>query len=569
MRKLIGIAVTVMLIVSLALSVSAANSATAVTATAAVGTDEGCDVTLVVTIHLDTPAEALTFPVPANAASITLNGSRVGATQTNEARLVDLTKITGGMAGEFTFTITYRLKDVVDTNEEGFLQLQVPLLSGFVYPVQKLDFSVTLPGAVNAKPAFSSGYHQANIEQDLVSTVRDSMISGSSKKALNDRETLVMTLDVTDEMFPQRVIELHDFDLMYAFMGISAALALLYWFLFLRCAPPRRVSVSAPTEGFTAGQLGTILNMQGADLTMMVLSWAQLGYIMIKLDRKDRVILYKRMEMGSERSQFEQRCYKTLFGKRTQLDTTGAYYALQCKKVQLMPPNNFTLINPKSGSPLLFRGLTALIGLFGGVCLGMVLGLESAVMGFIIFLMALFGALSSWMIQPWADDLFLLRKRKLLFALLLCALWILLSAIADMLNLGIWVVVAQLIAGLMTSFGGRRTEAGRLAMAEALGLRRYLTRIPRAQLQHICKLNPEYFHSLVPHALALGVDKRFAKRFSRDIQPPCPWLLAENTERLTAAQWSKLLRRVVRSMDARRRQLVLERFFELFHGLKR
>ena len=99
------------------------------------------------------------------------------------------------------------------------------------------------------------------------------------------------------------------------------------------------------------------------------------------------------------------------------------------------------------------------------------------------------------MIQPWADDLFLLRKRKLLLSLLMCGLWILMSALAQMLSLGIWIVLAQLVAGLMTSFGGRRTEAGRLAMAETFGLRRYLARIPRAQLQHICKLNPEYFHS--------------------------------------------------------------------------
>ena len=30
-----------------------------------------------------------------------------------------------------------------------------------------MEFTVTLPGEITAKPAFSSGYHQANIEKDI------------------------------------------------------------------------------------------------------------------------------------------------------------------------------------------------------------------------------------------------------------------------------------------------------------------------------------------------------------------------------------------------------------------
>ena len=37
------------------------------------------------------------------------------------------------------------------------MQLQLPLLSGFGYSVDVLEFSVTLPGNVEALPTFSSG----------------------------------------------------------------------------------------------------------------------------------------------------------------------------------------------------------------------------------------------------------------------------------------------------------------------------------------------------------------------------------------------------------------------------
>lgn len=569
MRRVFLLITTIILLLAMAVSASAITAATSVSVNATVSPSESCDVVLTASVHLDEPVSGLTFPIPADATNITLNGSRIGASQTEEARHVNLSRVIGEMAGDFTFIITYRLKDVVAYNDIDILELQLPLLAGFAYPVQELDFSVTMPGDISAKPAFSSGYHHANIEQDLTSSVKSNTITGSSRKDLKDRETLSMTLTVTEEMFPQKRIQLEDYDILYILMGVCAGLALLYWIFFLRCAPPRRVYVTAPPEGFTAGQLGTILSMQGANLTYMVLSWAQLGYLTIHIGRKERILLVKRMEMGNERSNFEQRCFNSLFARRTQVDTAGTHYAYQFRKVEILSPAGFGLINPKSGSPYLFRGLAALIGLFGGAILGMVLGMESSVQWFFIVIMALFGVLSSWFIHPWADDLSLHGKKRLLLALLLCLCWVGLSLLAEMLNMGLWIIFGQLLVGLMTAFGRRRTEAGKQAMAETLGLRRYLSSIPRVQLQYISKLNPDYFHTMAPYALALGVDRAFAKRFRKDIVPHCPYLITGTDERLTAAQWRKRLRRIVRSMDARRRQIPMERMIEIVSGFRK
>jgi len=569
MRKLICTLMLLVLILAMAVNASAITAATNVSVNATVSPNESCDVVLTASIHLDEPVDNLTFPVPADATGITLNGARVGATKTAEARHVSLSRVIGQMSGDFTFIITYRLKDVVAYNDIDILELQLPLLAGFAYPVEELDFSVTLPMAVTDKPAFSSGYHHANIERDLTASVKDTTITGSSRKSMKDRETLSMTLTVSEDIFPQHRIQLESYDLLYILMGVSAGLALLYWVFFLRCAPPRFVYVTTPPEGFTAGQLGTILSMQGANLTFMVLSWAQLGYLTIHTGRKGRVILHKRMEMGNERSDFEQRCFKSLFGKRTQVDTSGVHYAYQFRKVEVLSPAGFGLINPKSGSPYLFRAFISLIGLFGGIILGMILGLESSVQWLFIVIMSLFGLLSSWFIHPWADDLYLRGNKRLLLALLLCLSWVGLSLLADMLNMGLWIIFAQLLAGLMTAFGRRRTEAGKQAMAETLGLRRYLRSISRVQLQYISKLNPDYFHSLLPFALVLGVDRAFAKRFRKDIIPHCPYLITGTDERMTASQWAKYMRRVVRSMDARRRQIPMERLFEIVSGLQK
>ena len=569
MRRICALIFAISLILTLALGVSAASNATHVNAVASVNPNESCNVTLTVTVHLDQPIEKLTFPVPKEATAVTLNGSRVLTGISDGAKQVSLSRIAGKMAGDFTFTITYRLSDVVSTNEEGFLQLQIPLLAGFAYPVKDLDFTVTLPGEISAKPAFSSGYHQSNIEQYLTFRTEGSSVSGSSVKELKDRETLTMTLSVTEQMFPQSVIVLQDYSLIHTLMIVSAALALLYWLLFLRCGFPRFPISAAPADGYTAGQVASITRLQGADLTMMVFTWAQLGYVLMKMDKRGHVTLYKRMDMGNERSSFEQKCFKLLFGKRNQVDTSGYHYAAQYEKIEKLSPNIHPLVHPKTGSILLFRALASCLGLLGGICLGMALGAEAAARGFIIFLMALLGAFSSWHIQLWANDLFRLGKFRLTVALLLCAVWILLMCLVQQFPILIWVVVAQLMFGLMAAFGGRRTEAGRQVRNQTFGLYRYMRSLKQKDLIYICRQNPDYFHTLAPYALAMGVDRVFAKRFGNLKLPECPYLITGMDSGLTATQWRKRMRAAAYAMDLRRRQMPVEKLMGIIQALRK
>ena len=50
--------------------------------------------------------------------------------------------------------ITYHLNDVVAFNDDGLLVMQVPLLSGFNYPVAKLEASVLLPKTPSVAASF-------------------------------------------------------------------------------------------------------------------------------------------------------------------------------------------------------------------------------------------------------------------------------------------------------------------------------------------------------------------------------------------------------------------------------
>ncbi len=566
MRRIWTAVLAVLLLVSLCVPVFAQTGAKQVNAQATVAADESCTVSLSVTFRLEEAVQDLTFPLPTDARSIMLNGSRVGSTVSDAARHVDLSRIVGSMAGEFSVTITYQLPDVIESGAPGGTpQLRLPLLSGFAYPVEKLSFTVALPGDITAKPAFSSGYHQANIEQDLLFSYRGNTVTGSSLKELKDHETLVMTLPVTEELFPQTVIQLHNLEPYYLAMGVCAVLALLYWLIFLRAVPPRFFTTPVPPEGYSAGQLGTLIRLQGTDLIAMIFSWAQLGYLTIQHQR-GRVLLHKRMEMGNERSVFEQKCFQQLFTRAT-VDTSGIRFAMLCQKLSAKAANLQELMHPRSGSKQVFRLLMALVGLFDGICLGLNLAAEAAVQWLPAALLAAacFGA--AWQIQLWSEDLFSRRKSKLLLSLLLAVCWLLLSVWAGTWQTDAWLLVGLLLSGLMATFGGRRTEAGRQLMGDALGFRMYLATIPRTQLHHIRQQNPDYFHSVAPYAMALGCDKAFASRFGRDLLPPCPYITGVPQKPMTATEWCKLLRSTARSMESRLRQQPIEKLNAVIRAL--
>ena len=567
MRKFLLGLVLVVLLVSLTAAVHAATSASEISIYATVSTDGSAQVTATAALHLEQVTEDLSFPVPKNATGITLNGSRARVSSGSDAKLVDLSKLVGKVTGDFSVNISYTLNNVIETTETQALQLQLPLLSGFGYPIQSLRFSVTLPGENTAKPAFVSGYHQASIEQSLSFAASGNTISGYSLTTLKDHETLTVTLPVTEQMFPQTTVELPSTDTDDIAMIVLAVLAFAYWLLFLRCAPPRYSTDPDPVEGYSAGCMGSILCLQGIDMTMLVFSWAQLGYLLIQQERSGRVILHKRMDMGNERPGYERRLFQSLFAKRSAVDTSTLYYAQLCRKAAgnygCLPP----LVRRRSGNRNIFRVLASLIGAAGGVSLGLALSTGAALQGLLVVLLAIAGGIGSWFIQYWAEDLFLFGKQKLSLSLIICAGWLLLGLIGGEIGVAAICIGAQLLAGLMYAFGGRRTELGKQYMSQVLGLRRYMRKISHGELQRITASNPDYFFTLAPYALALGAEKAFAARFGSDRMGACPYLTTGMDGHMTATEWSRLMHATALAMNKRAQQLPLERLSSFIRSL--
>ncbi len=554
MRRIL---IAILCCVMLATSVSAAGI-TSLKSENVAASDGSCDVTLTVALQMDGPVSQLVFPVPGNARNVTVNGSATRSSRSGDVRNVDITKFVAG-AGSYTMVIRYSLPDAVTEDESENLIFTLPLLSGFAYPVEAMDFIVTLPATAERKPTFTSTYYQEAADTVMDVSVTDNVIVGSFRVRLQDHESLTMILPVTENIFPQSVAKKWSMDTIDLVMIAVALLAIVYYLVSMRFRLPRKVRRATPPEGISAGEVGCHLTGQGVDLTLMVVSWAQMGYLLIQPDDNGRVLLHKRMDMGNERNEFENRYFRSLFGRRKTVDATGYHYARLWDKASKTVLGAKNTYRRGSGNPNVFRALVAIIGILAGFSLATGFVRDTGWQIVLAIFLGIFTAVASWLIQTGAMHAFHRDKLRLLIGIGCGVLWFGLSLLADEWNTAIFVIPAQFLGGLMAAYGGRRTETGKQDMADLLGLRHHLKSMGSEDARQLIAINPDYYYTLAPYALALGVDRAFARQMGKSRLTECTYLTTGMDGHLTAREWNQLLRDTVDAMDLMHKRLPIDR----------
>lgn len=558
MRQIRRLLILILCILMLTTTVYAAGSTKSVRSSSVVSSNGSCDVTLTVTVYLDEPADGLTFPLPKNSKNVSMNGNSVRTYESGSVLMADLSSIDGIM-GDYSMNFHYTITNVLQTVDKK-LMMELPLLSGFDYPVQEMEFSITLPGAITGNPSFSSGYLKSGVESVMSWNVGNNMITGFTTGALQDRETLTLTMQVDEDMFPGQLIIYREGNPEVIYMAITAALALLYWILMMRCLPIFHQHRTTPPEGLTAGEIGSRLSAAGVDLTMMVFSWAQMGYLRIIPDKYGRVKLEKQMDMGNERTEFEMRVFHALFKQGKTADATGDYYARLCRKVALTVSGAHEMYRRRAGNIQVFRILCCIISILCGVCYGMNLALRPTWQTVWSILFAVIGAVTAWGIQGGMYRFHIRGKISQYIGFVCGTVWILFGLLAGTVWVGVAAVAAQMLAGLAAAYGGRRSKLGRLHSSQILGLRRYLKKVPKEELQQIMDVNPDYFFDMLPYALALGVARPFARQFGNMEITPCTYLVTRQDRRRTAQEWAMLLHNTAEKMDKKQKKLQLKQW---------
>ena len=570
MRRLSRALILILCLLMVTTAVHAQSSAKDVSSVITVTADGRCQITTTVRIHLDSPASGLTYPLPKDATNVAVNGTSVRTYSSPvdpDVVLADLSSL-NGISGDYQLMFSYILPDVLRTerNEQtkkSYLVMEIPLLSGFEYPVDMVSFSITMPGEVTAKPTFSSSYLQTGIESNIETVIGGQLITGSTRTGLQDREKFSLIMTVPEEMFPGKLYIAREGNPEILPMSICAALALVYWFIFMRTWPVFRQDRSLPIEGITAGDLGCRLTAAGVDLTMMVFTWAQLGYLRLRVDRKGRVILEKRMEMGNERTDFENKTFRSLFAKGDLVDATGGQYARLCRYVSETVSGVKEMYTKRAGNTAIFRILACGISVFCGICFAMNIGKSQIIHTMLSILFVIFGVVTAWGIQGGMYKIHVRGKIPVYVAGVCGLIWIAIGVISGQWLMGLAVVAGQYLVGLLAAYGGKRSDLGKYNASQILGLRHFLRKLDDKKLERLLDNNPDYFFDMLPLAIALGVDTKFAKAFGNMPMPTCPYLLVSRNDRRTAQEWALIVRKIADRMDKRQRKMELEKWLPL------
>ena len=556
MRRILALLVCILLFL---IPVHAANAAPRVSTAAVVHENGTCSVTIEADIRLDDPARGLKFPLGTDIKSVTLNGSPAPLSQSEGITSVNLRHLDGKL-GLYSCTIAFEINSVVELDDNGKQIVTVPLLYGFPYLVEDMSFQITMPSRFDTVPTFYSGYHGQDIERQMSASISGSVIRGSVTQQLKDSETLFMKLTAPAGMFPagQTFGGSLQFDAL--FMAIFAAIALLYWILRMGTLPRFSLRRSTPTEGLCAGQVPTYLTRRPGDLPAMVLQWAQLGYLIIHLNDNGHVFLHKKMNMGNERSVFEQRCFRDLFGRKMMVDGSGYRFQRAADKAAALSRRQAGGYRNPLTSVTMFRFLSSLVGLFAGIAMGDTIATDHT---WRMILMAGFGVVSmllSWIILGGMDCLHTRGKAGLKLSLTAAAALLILSLFCNAIAYGAAAALWSLLAGLLSAYGGKRTDNGNRIFTELLGLRRHMRKAGKGELRRILASNRNYYFELAPYALVLGVDKTFAEKFGDARLPACTWLVSGIDVR-TAPEWYPQLREVYTAMHRERKATLAEKIF--------
>ena len=237
MKRLLSLLGVVLVLAGcLCIPVSAESAASSVNLMCTVNSEGDCLATMTVNLRLEAAMDELYFPLPLNAKNISLNNSPVSTSRSAAATLVDISKLSRDYVGELVLRFEYTLPDAVQitkvyegtSKEDWVLMLSVPLLSGFDYPVETLNFTITMPpGKMTHRPELTSIYRQTSIESDIPFQVAGSQIIGSTKTVMNDHEGVTLTMIVPEEMFPTVSTYVREGNPELPYIIIFAVLALL------------------------------------------------------------------------------------------------------------------------------------------------------------------------------------------------------------------------------------------------------------------------------------------------------------------------------------------------------
>lgn len=513
--------------------------------------DKHGDYTMTVTaeVMFSEASEEVMLPIGMDARRISVSGYKLSK-ETIDGNTWVVLKNSEGLTGLQTFVITYEKLRAVTLGEDKSQTLDIELLCPlWDWPVEKLAFSVTMPKEFDAAPVFSSGYYADQIAVD--SRIEGMTIQGTVQESLLDRESVDLTLLLPKRFFRLQNIPGATDPADRILMILLFAMTAVYWYRTLRNPRTKRTDRKLTPEGILAWEFPYVSKGGGLDLPLLLSEWGSLGYITLSVSRSGRIRVHSRIPMAGERKPYEVRVYRTLFCRDTvcYADTArfrriGERAGKACRSFW-----NSRLFTRDSGNPYLVQLLVSLIfGLHWFRAMDYLLPAWTWRL-FLLIPTLVIGVLAGWTLQDILKRILRRMWSKICwFAPLILLVTGLLAQFGGGWLTALLTLLVVLLSVVGTLRGGKRTEDGLDRIAQIRTFRSYIRQADIHHLQLMLHEDGQYFYDLLPYAEALGMGKRFAKRFANMQLEPCVWLDYPGLKSRTAMEFYGIYCNLLRRM---------------------
>lgn len=434
------------------------------------------------------------------------------------------------LIGVHTYTIDY---DMVcyrdDDSASDFLSLNL-LPVNWETSIGSSVLALTMPDPINwDEVAVYAGSYGVTGGQDRFQAALDGNTIVFTGSDIPSRCGLTISSDLPENYWSESktYLEAHH-NRLIAFLaatGILSALMLLLWFLFGRDPHMVKPVEFNPPDGMTPLEIGYVIDgmADDTDFMSMILYFASKGYLEIRdTKKKNDFELAKLKPIPPTEPNFAVTLFNGLFGHADTVKTSK----LPAKYGPTVDSARKQLMNHYSGADKKILRSSAAIGTVVGfismaviLCLPMLLSSHAGPWVFLGIALAFLGlmllrraydyrhshAVSRTVISSIIGG-FLVASGALMNVSTLLGfipLWALLVYIAG-------IVIVTVCTVFMTSY----TTKSASLQGRILGFRNFIRAAEYNQLKLLSDENPQYFYRILPYAAVMGLQTRWARKFT-------------------------------------------------------
>ncbi len=423
--------------------------------------------------------------------------------------------------------------------------IELPLLEGFESDLLYYNIFPSEWENVIETASFNIRYDKDYQSKDITLLRGETKLVEGVDYAINSDKSI--TGSVTNYTYGEGLSIAHQLDkgyfeknMLYVVLSIvalviSLVVLVIVVILFLKYGRDEKVTTVVtvmPPKGINSAEVGYLIDgvAQHKDIISLLFYWANQGYMAIEEVSEEEYILKKVKELKGRG--YESTLFNSIFvaGDEVTLSSLEGNLYEAINLAQKMLPQklelgkNLAIYDKKSLKARIKMGFLTLIPLVLTTFAVFMDARQGFMMSAILSVFcAVFGSVGIIVLDK------IKNKKKLPYIvngfMALIVMLMSLTAPTDKVVKGISCVssILAMLCFVVSIFGLKRTNEYNKIKGELLGLKEYIEKVEKEQLEMYIKENPSYYFDILPYAYSLGVSSKWAKNFEGIAVEPASW----------------------------------------------